>query len=104
MADGQAETQPEVVANVSEAQLAHQAALRIIGSEAPAEVTEEAQPATEATAATEGEAPTETPQPEFDWEKVKAFKHKFKVKGEGGTDEEIEIPLEEMQSGYMRYK
>ena len=98
----QAETQiaatPE---NSTEESLAHQAALRMIDSEEAKEAAPET-PAAAEPAKQEAEAPP--PAPEFEWEKVKAFKHKFTVKGEGGVDEEVEVPLEEMQSGYMRYK
>lgn len=110
MAEGQAETQPEVVANVSEAQLAHQAALRIIASEnaapkdeakpEPAQPEGEAQ--AEAEAKPEGEAQEQPQVPEFDWEKVKTFEREFEIKGEGGVTEKVKLPLEELVPGYMR--
>src|SRR5256885_9741661 len=102
MAEAQAETQAEVVPNVTEAELAHQAPLRVIeAEESKPEVKADAQPETETKVEAEGETKPAESQPEFDWEKVKTFKHKFTVKGEGGIDEEIEIPLEEMKSGFM---
>jgi hypothetical protein len=113
MAEGQADTpQPEVVHGVTEQQLAQQAALRIIASEEPAEAKPEgkteAQPEAkaepEAKVEPEGETPQEAKPEELDWEKVKTFKRKFTVKGEGGVDEEVEVPLEELVPGYMRQK
>jgi hypothetical protein len=112
MAEAQAETpQAEFVPNVSEVQLAHQAALRIIASEEPAdpkaaEPKAEAAPAQEAPA--EGEAPAaeaapaaEVP-PEIDWAKIGKIEREFEIKGEGGVTEKVKLPLEELVPGYMR--
>jgi len=61
-------------------------------AEAP-EATEEAQEPAE-----EAEAP-ETP--EVDWESLKGLKRRLKVKAEDGSDEEVELSLEEMEKGVM---
>lgn len=106
MPEAQAETQAQAPQatpeNSTEESLAHQAALRIIASEEQETKAETQETKVEAQPDAETKVVGEPPA--FEWEKVKAFKHKFTVKGEGGVDEEVEVPLEEMQSGYMRYK
>lgn len=96
METGQAIEQPFV----SEGQLAHQAALRIIESEEPA-AEEAPQPKTENAEPVLGEATeseTEDPsQPEI-------RKHKLTVKAEDGSDIELEVDDDGLKKGFMLEK
>jgi hypothetical protein len=47
------------------------------------------------------ETTEETQQPETDWEQLKSLKRRVKVKAEDGSDEEVELTLEEMEKGVM---
>ena len=109
MEQGQAEvTQPAIQPNVDDVAL--EVAKGILQSEEPEtekprnekgqftkpEVKEEVQEATEEKVE-EPEEQTEEP----DWESLKTLKRKLKVKAEDGSDQEVELTLEEMEKGVM---
>lgn len=89
---GQAAEQPNLE------QMAQSVALGILTTEEnPPEET-----AAQETQAEETEQEQEQQQePAVDWDKIKGVKRKLTVKGDDGSDQEVELSLEEMEKGVM---